>query len=190
MRFITFLIALFNLMPAKAVEARDTAYQFSFKSIDGRDLPLKAYEGKVILLVNTASHCGFTSQYKSLQALWETYKQKGLVVIAVPSSSFGDQEFDTNAEIKSFCDANYGRTFPMTDKTPVRGQKRHPFYAWAETQLGSLAKPRWNFHKYLIYRGGERVIAFPSHTTPNSPELLSAIEAALDSLPQTLAQKN
>ena len=180
MRLIPFFIALFNLMPAKAIESRDTAYQFSFKSIDGRDLPLKAHEGKVILLVNTASHCGFTSQYKSLQALWELYKQKGLVVIAVPSSSFGDQEFDTNAEIQSFCDVNYGRTFPMTDKTPVRGQRRHPFYAWAETQLGSLAKPRWNFHKYLIDRDGLLIDWFSSPTQPMSKKVRKAIEKSLE----------
>ena len=179
MRLVTFLIALFNLMPAKAIEARDTAYQFSFKSIDGHDLPLKAYKGKAILLVNTASHCGFTSQYKSLQALWESYKQKGLVVIAVPSSSFGGQEFDSNAEVKSFCDVNYGRTFPMTEKTPVRGQKRHPFYAWAETQLGSLAKPRWNFHKYLIDRDGLLIDWFSSPTQPTSTKVRKAIEKSL-----------
>ncbi len=180
MRLITFLIAFFNLMPAKAIEASDNAYQFSFKSIDGRDLPLRAYEGRVILLVNTASHCGFTSQYKSLQALWESYKQKGLVVIAVPSGSFGGQEFHTNAEIKSFCDINYGRTFPMTDKTPVRGQKRHPFYAWAETQLGSLAKPRWNFHKYLINRQGVLIDWFSSPTQPTSTKVRNAIEESLE----------
>ena len=179
MRLITFFIALFNLMPAEAIETRDNAYQFSFKSIDGRDLPLKAYEGKVILLVNTASHCGFTSQYKSLQALWESYEKKGLVVIAVPSSSFGGQEFDTNAEIKSFCDINYGRTFPMTDKTQVRGQQRHPFYAWAETQLGSLAKPRWNFHKYLINREGLLIDWFSSPTQPTSTKVRNAIEKSL-----------
>ena len=181
MRFITFLMALFTSMPIKAIEARDNAYQFSFKSIDGRELPLSAYKGQVILLVNTASHCGFTSQYKSLQALWESYNKKGLVVIAVPSSSFGGQEFDTNAEIKSFCDINYGRTFPMTDKTPVRGQQRHPFYAWAETQLGSLAKPRWNFHKYLLSRDGEFHKSFSSFTSPTSKGVVREIEDLLKS---------
>ena len=176
MRFITFLIALFNLMPAKAVEARDTAYQFSFKSIDGRDLPLKAYEGKVILLVNTASHCGFTSQYKSLQALWETYKQKGLVVIAVPSNDF-NQELSNNSKVKEFCNISFDLTLPMTEITSIRGKNAHPFYRWLKKEHNF--QPKWNFYKVLLDKSGHFHSSFNSLTKPNSTSILKVVDEIL-----------
>ena len=184
MRLFTLFCGLFSWLPVNADGLNGNAYQFSFQSIDQGNLPLSDYKGKVILIVNTASHCGFTSQYSSLQELWEIYKHQGLIVIGIPSGSFGNQEFGTREEIKSFCDINYGRTFPMTTRTPVTGEHRHPFYEWAEKELGSFAKPRWNFHKYLINRDGLLEDWFSSPTKPTSAKIRKAIESCLKKNPR------
>jgi glutathione peroxidase len=123
-----------------------TAHGFEFVSIDGQRIPLKGFSGKAILVVNTASRCGLTRQYEELQAIWERYRDRGLIVLGVPSNDFGNQELGTATEIRQFCALNFNVSFPMTSKVQVRGERAHPFYVWARQELGSGAKPRWNFH--------------------------------------------
>jgi len=172
------LIAL--LIPGTTMAAstivHPNAYGFAFTAIDGQPLPFDSFKGKAVLVVNTASMCGFTPQYKGLQALWETYRDKGLVVLGVPSGDFGGQEFDSEAKIQEFCAVNFAIDFPMTTKQTVKGRDAHPFFRWAADQKG---EPRWNFHKYLVDSRGVLVGAFGSNTTPDSPDLRTAVEAAL-----------
>src|SRR5262249_54993644 len=140
---------------AEPKPSEKTAYDFSFETLAGDPMPLSQYRGKALLIVNTASKCGFTPQYKGLQALYDKYKGRGLVVIGVPSNDFGAQEPGSAAEIKSFCELNYGVTFPMTSKYAVTGNSAHAFYKWAYEALGFGAAPKWNFHKYLASRDGK-----------------------------------
>lgn len=156
-----------------------TAHDFEFVAIDGSALPMRDFSGKAVLVVNTASLCGFTPQYKGLQVLWDTYRDQGLVVLGVPSNDFGNQEPGSASEIDSFCEVNFGVTFPMTDKTSVSGSNAHPFYQWAAGELGFFAKPRWNFHKYLVGPDGRLVSWFSSLTSPDSSKLRAAVESAL-----------
>ena len=156
-----------------------TAYDFQFTAIDGDKLDLADYRGKVLLVVNTASQCGFTSQYDGLEAIWQKYQDQGLVVIGVPSNDFGKQEPGTAEEIKSFCEVNFNITFPMADKTIVKGNEAHPFYTWAADELGAMSRPRWNFHKYLIGRDGTIAGWFSSVTSPQSEKIETAIRQAL-----------
>jgi len=130
--------------------AAGSAHDFSFTAIDGEALPLSTFRGKVLLVVNTASRCGFTRQYEGLQALWNDYRDRGLVVLGVPSNDFGGQEPGSDPDISEFCTVNFHVDFPLTAKTPVRGQNAHPFYRWAAREVGALGVPRWNFHKYLV----------------------------------------
>ena len=176
---LIFFILCIGLNTMAAVSESITAYDFSFTSIDGKPLPLSTFDGKALLIVNTASHCGFTSQYTQLQALWRAYRDRGLVVLGVPSNDFGGQEPGTNAEIKTFCEVNFDVDFPITQKVHVKGDSVHPFYAWAETEFGILAKPRWNFHKYLIAPDGRLVNWFSSVTSPSSSRLIEALEGLL-----------
>ncbi|MGE0628454.1 MAG: glutathione peroxidase [Hyphomicrobiaceae bacterium] len=155
------------------------AFDFDFVSIDGKPLPLKGFAGRVLLVVNTASFCGFTPQYKGLQALYETYEKKGLTVIGVPSNDFGAQEPKSEAEIKTFCQGAFGVTFPLTEKAVVKGDAAHPFYRWAARTLGAKSAPAWNFHKYLVGRTGWLIAGYGSRVTPESRELVSAIENEL-----------
>ena len=159
--------------------SKQTAYSFEFTSIEGQPLPMKSFNGKAVLLVNTASRCGFTRQYDDLQAVWERYRDLGLVVLGVPSNNFGNQKPGTESQIKSFCEVNFDVDFPMTSKVSVKGKDAHPFYRWAAQQLGSNARPRWNFHKYLVDANGSLVAAFPSAVKPQSSELTKAVDAAL-----------
>ncbi|MEL6284713.1 MAG: glutathione peroxidase [Pseudomonadota bacterium] len=154
-------------------------YDLDFNTITGEPLPFSRFEGKAVLVVNTASRCGFTRQYEGLQALWSGYRDKGLVVLGVPSNDFGGQEPGTEAEVKSFCEINYGVDFPLTEKTTVVGTGRHPFYAGLEDALGEPARPKWNFHKVLVGRDGTPLKAFPSSVEPDAPELIAAIDQAL-----------
>ena len=177
--FLSLFAVKGGAMPAVAA----TAHDFSFISIDGGDLPLADYKGKVVLLVNTASMCGFTSQYEGLQSLWSEYRDRGLVVLGVPSDDFGGQELDTNKQVKSFCTLNYGIDFPMTDIAVVAGPNAHPYYKWIADVHGSLAIPRWNFHKHVIDADGKLVDWFASTTSPKSNRLREAIEKALKNRP-------
>jgi glutathione peroxidase len=156
-----------------------SAYDFSFTSIDGKPLPLADFKGRAVLVVNTASFCGFTKQYKGLQALYEAYEPKGLVVVGVPSNDFGSQEPGSSGQIKEFCEGAFGITFPLTEKVVVKGDGAHPFYKWAAATLGPKSEPGWNFHKYLVGRDGRVVASFFSGVAPDAKELISAVEAEL-----------
>ena len=155
-----------------------TAFDFEFPGIEGGKLPLGAWKGKPILVVNTASFCGFTPQYTELEKLWNQYKAKGVVVLGVPSNDFGQQEPGSAKEIKAFCES-YDVSFPLTDKQKVVGPEAHPFYRWIAAELGDAGVPRWNFHKYLIDAQGEIAGAWPSRVTPLSKEVTGAIEEAM-----------
>ena len=156
-----------------------SAYEFSFNSIDGDPLPLAAYKGKPVLVVNTASFCGYTPQYKDLEALWKKYRARGLVVLGVPSNDFGAQEPGAAAEIKTFCATNYHVDFPLAAKEKVLGGDAHPFFRWIVSELGEDAAPRWNFHKYLIGTDGELAGMWPSRVSPLASEIMKEIEAIL-----------
>ena len=157
-----------------------TAYDFTFQTLNAPEaLPLQQFAGKVLLIVNTASKCGFTPQYEGLEKLYNAYKDQGLVIIGVPSNDFGAQEAGNSQEIAAFCDLNYGVTFPMAEKEVVAGAGAHPFYLWAKETLGFGTAPKWNFHKYLINRQGKLVDYFHSMTTPESDRVKRAIEKAL-----------
>lgn len=162
-------------------QSQDNAYNYTFQTLAGHHpLPLSVFKGKVLMLVNTASKCGFTSQYKGLEELYTTYQDKGLVILGIPSNDFGRQEPGTDEEITHFCQVNYGVSFPMMAKEVVAGKKAHPFYRWAKEKLGFGTAPKWNFHKYLINRKGELIDYFYSTTTPHAARLVKAVEQALD----------
>ena len=184
-----FLTVFGYLTPEAAAQEADkgkktapSAYDFSFTAINGDPLPLSSFKNKVVLVVNTASRCGFTAQYDGLQKLYDAYKDKGLVVLGVPSNDFGGQEPGSNQEIKEFCEMNFAINFPMAEKTSVTGKNAHPFYKWAAKQGkgGALAsKPRWNFHKYLVGPDGTLAGSYGAITKPRSSDMVKAIEAEL-----------
>src|SRR4029079_8983853 len=129
--------------------------QFDFVSLDGDKLPLSEWRGRPVLVVNVASFCGLPPEYRDLEALWQRHRERGLVVLGVPSNDFGQQEPGSAAEIKQFCETRYQVDFPLTEKYPVIGAAAHPFYRWVAGQLGEVGAPRWNFHKYLIGPDGQ-----------------------------------
>lgn len=159
--------------------AGKTAYDFSFRSIDGEPMPLTAFRGKALLVVNVASQCGLTPQYSGLEALWKANREKGLVVLGVPANDFGAQEPGTEREIKTFCETRFAVDFPMTAKEHVIGPDAHPLYKWLAQELGEDAAPKWNFHKYLFGRDGTIAGTFGSRLAPDAAELTSAIVEAL-----------
>ena len=150
--------------------------QFSFKSIDGGVLDLQDFEGKAILVTNTASRCGFTNQYADLEELHRGYRDKGLVVIAVPSNDF-NQELSSNSKVKEFCNVSFGLTVPMTEVTAIRGNQAHPFYSWLKSEHNF--QPKWNFYKVLLDKKGNFHSSFNSLTKPNSPRLLKVVDEVL-----------
>jgi glutathione peroxidase len=156
-----------------------TAYDFSFRSIDGDPLPLSNFKGKALLVVNVASQCGLTPQYAGLETLWKANRDKGLVILGVPANDFGSQEPGTENEIKTFCETRFAVDFPMTAKEHVIGADAHPLYKWVATELGDAAAPKWNFHKYLFGRDGTIAGTFGSRTAPDAPEIAAAIKDAL-----------
>ncbi len=151
------------------------ASDFTFQALEGGPLPLAAFRGRVLLVVNTASFCGFTPQYAALQRLHDRYEARGLTVIGVPSNDF-NQESTEAGRIREFCDGMFGIAFPMAGLNHVRGPEAHPFFAWAAGEAGPVA---WNFHKYLIGRNGRIAQGFSSRTEPEAPEMIRAVEAAL-----------
>jgi len=157
------------------------AHNFSFPRLAAPgEIKLEDFAGKVVLVVNVASACGFTSQYRDLESLFEAKSAKGLVVLGVPCNDFGGQEAGNAQDIRSFCDGTYHVTFPMTDKIDIAAPaKRHPFYDWIAQEFGESALPRWNFHKYLIGKQGDMIEAFPSKAAPLGPQMLEAINKAL-----------
>jgi glutathione peroxidase len=150
------------------------ATDFSFKSVEGVNINLADYKEKVIIVVNVASRCGFTSQYKDLQLLWSEYKNKDLVIIGVPSNNFR-QEPGTNKDIKNFCETTFGIDFPITEKLSVIGKDAHPFFLWAKKNYGSGAIPKWNFHKIIIGKNGKVVETFSSITNPSAKKFMSVV---------------
>jgi glutathione peroxidase len=160
--------------------SRITAYAFMFKGLDGAEILLSSYAGHPILVVNTASLCGYTPQYTGLQALWTRYRDRGLMVLGVPSNDFGGQEPGGASEIVKTAHDEYHVTFPLTEKVAVKGQDAHPFYRWAARER-PLEAPRWNFHKYLIDRDGHLKAAFTSAVEPTDPRVIAAIETELAS---------
>jgi glutathione peroxidase len=175
----TTLLAGFLCMQALALSA-GSIHDINLKDIDGKETTLKAYQGKVVLVVNVASHCGFTPQYKGLETIYEKYKEKGFAVLGFPCNQFGQQEPGTSDEIKQFCSSKYSVTFPLYSKIDVNGPKRHPLYvALAGKDSPFPGDIKWNFSKFLIGRDGKILKRFESPITPESSELTSAIEAAL-----------
>jgi len=156
------------------------AYDFNFNDLDGTQLNLSEYKGKVIVVVNVASQCGFTNQYEDMQNVWQQYQNKGLIMLGVPSNDFGKQEPGDSKEIKNFCEAKFGITFPMTEKVIVKGDNAHPFYIWAKKNFGNSAVPKWNFHKIIIGKDGKIVDTFASITNPSSKKFIKALEKALN----------
>ena len=156
-----------------------SAHDFTFTGIDHKPIDLKQYKGHPVLVVNVASFCGFTPQYKELQKLHETYGPKGLIVLGVPSNDFGAQEPKTEAEIAKFCETSYGVTFPMTAKQKVVGADAHGLYQWIVGDAGEAAAPKWNFHKYLIDKDGKLAGSWGSRVSPTSAEITGPIDLML-----------
>ncbi len=170
------MISFFNISNAKYEK---NFFNYKIKDINGKNLDLSNYKNKTILLVNVASNCGFTSQYSNLQELYDKYKNKGFVVLGVPSNQFGGQEPGNNDEIKNFCETNFNITFPMTSKFDVKGEKAHPIYLWAKENHGNSAVPKWNFHKILINKEGKIEETFNSFINPMSKKIIKKIEEIL-----------
>ncbi len=153
-------------------------FDFKINSITGEIINLKDYQNKLVLIVNTASYCGFTKQYDDLQLLWEKYRSDGLIVLGVPSNSF-NQEKKADTEVKEFCDVNFNIDFPMTTITEVNGENSHEIFKWAEKNYGKSAIPKWNFHKILINKEGKIEETYNSFTKPMSKKITSKIESLL-----------
>lgn len=154
-------------------------YEVDFESVTGEPMPFRAFEGQAVLVVNTASRCGYTSQYAGLQELYETFKEQGFTVLGVPSNDFGGQEPGTEEQIKTFCEMNFGVTFPLTSKVNAVGPNQHAFWQVGKQELGDKAEPNWNFHKVLVGPDGTVIQAYPSGVKPADAELVADIERAL-----------
>jgi glutathione peroxidase len=170
------LLPALGMLMATQLFAAGTIYDFELKTIDGAPLPLSSYKGKVVLLVNVASRCGYTPQYAGLEQLWQKYKDRGVVLLGIPANNFGGQEPGTEAEIKTFCSRKYNVSFPMASKLSVTGDTAHPLYQFLTQAAGA---PKWNFNKYLIGKDGKVLHHFESKVAPDAPELAAAIDAAL-----------
>ena len=153
-------------------------HDFTIESISGETINLSDYKSKVVLLVNTASKCGFTPQYSGLQKIYERYKNDGLIVLGIPTNDF-NQELSKDSDVKEFCEIRFGVEFPMSSIQPIRGENAHPIYKWIKSNVSVIGQPRWNFHKYLIGRDGKIINWFSSMTSPTSEGLVNQIETAL-----------
>ena len=181
MKKITLLIIFFMIFFSKnnvLANYDKVFFDFKINSISGEQIDLGNYKDKVILVVNTASYCGFTNQYNDLQLLWEKYKSEGLIVLGVPSNSF-NQEKKEDSDVKEFCEVNFNINFPMTTITEVKGESAHEIFKWAKKNYGKSAVPKWNFHKILINKEGKIEDTFASFTKPMSDKLIKKIEAIL-----------
>jgi glutathione peroxidase len=177
MRAVLSLALLATLaLPAAERKVPMSLHELTLNTLEGKPQSLAAYKGKVVLAVNVASECGFTPQYAGLQKLYQAQKDRGLVVLGFPCNQFGGQEPGSAAQIETFCQKNYGVTFPLFEKLEVKGAGQAPLYQFLTAKHG---EPAWNFHKYLVGKDGQVIAAFPSKVAPDSPELLAAIEAAL-----------
>ena len=159
-----------------SVFGASSVHEFTLNSIDGSPAPLSAYQGKVVLIVNVASRCGFTPQYAGLESLYEKYKDRGFVILGFPANNFGSQEPGTNEEIKTFCSSKYNVTFPMYSKISVKGDDQAPLYRFLTATGGEI---QWNFTKFLVDKNGKVVARFEPKVTPESPDVAAAIEKAL-----------
>ena len=162
----------------KSTSSDKSFHDFSIESISGEDIVLADYKDKVVLLVNTASQCGFTPQYAGLQKIYDRYKDDGFVVLGVPSDDF-NQELSTDDDVKKFCEIRYGVNFPLTSIQKIKGESAHPLYKWISGNTSVIGQPRWNFHKYLIGKEGKIINWFSSMTSPTSDGLLKQVEQAL-----------
>ena len=154
-------------------------YDFKINSVTGDQIDLKDFKGKPVLIVNTASYCGFTKQYNDMQELWEKYRDKGLIVLGIPSNSF-KQEKNSNSAVKEFCEVNFNINFPLTEITDVKGDNAHEIYKWAKANYGKSAVPKWNFYKILINREGKVEDTYASLTSPTSKKIIKKIESLLN----------
>tara|TARA_Y100000590_G_C15484998_1_gene925442 strand:+ start:43 stop:591 length:549 start_codon:yes stop_codon:yes gene_type:complete len=175
---IGFTVIMFFFKNSAMSNYEKVFFDFKIENIQGEIIDFKSYKNKVILLVNTASYCGFTKQYGDLQDLWERYKSKGLIVLGIPSDSF-NQEKKNNDEIKKFCEVNFDIDFPLTTMTKVKGNDAHEIFKWAKENHGKKAVPKWNFHKILINKEGKIEDTFSSLTRPNSNKIINKIEKML-----------
>ena len=180
MKKILIIFIMFSFFTKVVAGNNGTAYDYDFKSINGDLIKLNQYKGKVIVVVNVASRCGYTPQYEDLQSLWSKYKDKNVVVLGVPTNNFR-QEPGNNKQIKDFCETNFGITFPMSEKIDVIGSNSHPFYKWARKDYGIGAIPKWNFHKIIIGKNGKVVETFSSITKPSSKKFTRTIEDLIKS---------
>ena len=176
---IYLIIIMFSFLKTSMSENSKTFYDFKINSINGEELNLSIFKDKTILLVNVASKCGFTKQYDDLQKLYDDYKEKGLVVIGIPSNQFGGQEPGSEVEIKNFCETNFNINFPMTSKYEVKGDNAHPISIWAKETYGKSTVPKWNFHKILINKNGKVEDTFASFTGPLSNKIIKKLEKIL-----------
>ena len=176
--FIILTIFMFFFKSSVMANYDKVFYDFKIEGISGEIINLSDYKNKVVLIVNTASYCGFTKQYDELQELWDLYKSKGLIVLGVPSNSF-NQEKQSNSEIKEFCEVNFNINFPLTAITEVNGEKAHELFKWAKENHGKSAVPKWNFHKILINKQGKVEDTFASFTKPMSKKIINKIEEIL-----------
>jgi glutathione peroxidase len=176
-----YFIGLVALLMSASLFAASSIYEFTLPSIDGKPLPLANFKGKVVLVVNVASRCGFTPQYSALEATYEKYKDQGFVILGFPANNFGSQEPGSNQEIKTFCQTKYSVSFPMYAKVSVKGDDQTPLYAYLTKQTNpALAGDiKWNFTKFLVDRNGNVVKRFEPDVTPDSPEVMAAIEKSL-----------
>ena len=176
---IFIIIIMFSFFNKTEAKYEKLFFDLNIKNINGDLMDLNLLRNQTILLVNVASKCGFTKQYTGLQKLYETYKDKGFVVIGIPSNQFGSQEPGTNKEIKNFCETNFNITFPMTDKINVKGDNAHEIYLWAKKNYGKSTIPKWNFHKILINKSGKIHDTYNSFTDPLSKKITQEIESIL-----------
>lgn len=170
---------MFNFFNNASSDNTKLFYDLKIKSITGDELNITGMKGKTILLVNVASKCGFTKQYEELQQLYDNFRDKGLIVIGIPSNQFGEQEPGSESEIKNFCETNFNITFPMTSKYDVKGDNAHPIYLWAKETYGNSTVPKWNFHKILINKEGKVEDTFVSFTNPLSKKIIKKLEQIL-----------
>ena len=175
---LIFFLIIIGISMINKVSAN--AYKYSFTSIDGKVINLKEFKGKPILIVNTASLCGFTNQYKDIESLHGMYKKVDLIVLGIPSNDFGNQELSSNVKVKEFCTTNFDISFLLTEITKIKGQNGHPFFKWVKEEAGFLAFPKWNFYKYLINRKGELVSWYSSTTNPMSEKIKIEVKKLID----------